>query len=189
MKKVSLIVFLSLMLLLATVPAAWAAPESAYRTVHVVKRGENLYRIATRYGTTVQAIARVNHIKNPNRIYVGERLIIPGKTAPAKARAHYVKRGQTLSGIAQRYGVTTKALMQANGIKNANRIYVGQRLVIPKRYVKAKVPYRGVWYTVRHGDTLSGIAWRTGVSPWRLASVNGLQNPNLIYAGQKLYIP
>ena len=68
--------FLTLILLLTLVlpPEAHAASK-----VHVVKRGENLSRIARRYGTTVKAIAKANGIKNPNRIYTGQRLRIPGK--------------------------------------------------------------------------------------------------------------
>jgi LysM repeat protein len=48
---------------------------------------------------------------------------------------------------------------------------------------------RGAYYTVHYGDTLSSIAWRHGVSMWSIATANNLYNVNLIYAGQRLYIP
>jgi LysM repeat protein len=168
--------------------AAWAAPVEASSLTHVVRPGENLYRIALRYGTTVRAIAAANHIYNPNRIYVGQRLIIPSGSAPIYGgrTIYVVRRGDTLSRIACRYGVSMWAIVRANGLRNPNYIYAGQRLVIPAG------PYYpgpgGVFYTVRRGDTLAGIAWRFGVNMWAIVRANGIANPNYIYAGQVLRI-
>src|SRR5437870_4802081 len=66
------------------VPAATAAstPTSGDATIHVVQRGENLFRIAIRYGTTVDAITSANGLGDPTQIQVGQRLLIPGGTAP-----------------------------------------------------------------------------------------------------------
>ncbi len=110
------------------------APTTPSSGVHVVQRGENLFRIALRYGLTTQALAAANGIANPNRIYVGQRLVIPGRgtTPPAPSGQTYtVRRGDTLSSIARRFGVSTWALAQANGICNPSLIYVGQVLRIP----------------------------------------------------------
>lgn len=106
-------------------------------TVHIVQPGENLFRIALRYGTTVQALAAANGIVNVNRVYVGQRLVIPGASSSSpvpsgpSGSVHVVQRGETLLRIALRYGTTVQALASANGIANPNRIYVGQRLMIP----------------------------------------------------------
>jgi LysM repeat protein len=127
---VAVLVLLSAQLGLAT-PSVWAAPPG-HPPVHIVRWGENLTWIAWRYGTTVHAIAAANHIANPNRIYPGQRLVIPRATGP----------------------------------------WTG-----------------GFWYTVRYGDTLSGLAWRYGRSVWSIANANGIGNPNWIYAGQRIYIP
>jgi lipoprotein-anchoring transpeptidase ErfK/SrfK len=59
----------------------WPQAAHAESKTHVVRRGENLFRIAQRYGTTVQAIASANGIRNPNLIYAGQRLRIPGKSS------------------------------------------------------------------------------------------------------------
>jgi len=104
---------------------------------------------------------------------------------------YVVQRGDTLSGIAQRYKTTVAAIVKANGIKNANLIYVGQRLAIPGATTAAappKVAAKTTVYVVRAGDTLSGIASRYKSSWQRLAAVNGIKNPNLIFIGQKLTI-
>lgn len=102
-------------------------PTVAYR----VQPGDTLSGIAARYGTTVAALAQLNGIANPNRIYVGQVIQIPlGSTHPVQPTYYVVKRGDTLSGIAYRFGTTYQKLMQLNGIRNPNLIYVGQRLRI-----------------------------------------------------------
>lgn len=115
---------------------ALAAPALAQGSViHVVQRGENLFRIALRYGVTVDALAAANGLRNANRIYVGQRLTIPTGSSPAPITPspgiHVVQRGENLFRIALRYGMTTHALAQANGIRNPSLIYVGQTLRVP----------------------------------------------------------
>lgn len=97
------------------------------------------------------------------------------------AETYKVKAGDTLSGIAQKFGTTTKALQNLNGISNANKIFVGQLL-----YVKGTAKTQT--YTVKAGDTLSGIAALYGTTTQALQNLNGINNPNLIYAGQKLIV-
>jgi putative chitinase len=103
--------------------------------VHVVQRGENLFRIALRYNTTVEAIAAANNIRNPQLIYVGQRLTIPrgGGTTPSPGggRTHVVRPGENLFRIALRYGTTAQAIAAANNLPNIHLIYVGQVLRIP----------------------------------------------------------
>jgi LysM repeat protein len=117
--------------------------------VHVVKPGEYLAAIAARYGTTVRAISRANGLRNPNRIYPGQRLVIPGALPEASAvvappppmpplpnpddrkTIYIVRPGDTLYAIAARFKTTPYAIGQANSLRNLNWIYVGQRLIIP----------------------------------------------------------
>ncbi|MDP9467197.1 MAG: LysM peptidoglycan-binding domain-containing protein, partial [Chloroflexota bacterium] len=123
-----------------------STPESAPAEpiVHVVRSGEHLTRIDGRYATTIAAIAEANGIVNPSYLRVGQRLTIPGSgtqaaaglpsAAPAATPApslHVVAWGETLTGIALRYGTTVAALAGANGIADPSYLRVGQRLSIP----------------------------------------------------------
>ena len=143
LSRIVIVVIIAIMVfsVLAPAPAA-AAPNDAAGKVHVVKRGETLAKIAARHGVTVGAVVSANNIRNANVIYVGQRLWIPKKgrggggaatQKVASKGAYVVKRGDTLSAIASRFGVGLAALKKANGIRNANHIYVGQRLAIPGR--------------------------------------------------------
>ena len=114
----------------------------------------------------------------------------PVAAAPAYAPTwHTVRWGETLFSIGRLYNVSPWAIAQANGVVNPNRIYAGQRLHIP-----AGPPYPGPgpcgsYYTVQRGDTLFRIGHTYGISPWRIAEVNGIYNMNYIWVGQRLFIP
>ncbi|NWG16703.1 MAG: LysM peptidoglycan-binding domain-containing protein [Chloroflexi bacterium] len=97
---------------------------------HVVQPGETLQIIAARYGTTWYALAAANNITDPNRIYVGQVLVIPSGPPP-QPRYYTVQQGDRIYEIARRYGVSPLAIIAANNLGNANLIYPGQRLVIP----------------------------------------------------------
>jgi len=121
-----------------TIPGASAGSTTSAGGVHVVGYGESLTSIALRYGTTVWAIASANGLSNPNFVYSGQRLKIPGASTTststpttATSDTHIVQAGQTLASIGTRYGVTAGAIASANGIVNSNLIYVGQKLTIP----------------------------------------------------------
>ena len=101
-----------------------------------------------------------------------------------------VVKGDTLSGIATKYGTTYQKLAAYNGIANPNLIYVGQQIKIPG-IAGASIPNTPaeIVYTVVKGDTLSAIAAKYGTTWQKLADYNDIANPNLIYAGQKIRIP
>ncbi|MCO6452449.1 MAG: LysM peptidoglycan-binding domain-containing protein [Caldilineales bacterium] len=174
---------------IAMASSASSAADSYYSGYYyVVKKGDTLSGIAAKTGTTVAGLKKVNGIKNVNKIYVGQILLIPRHYAPsAQCRAyHTVKSGQTLSWIARYYGTTVEALQAANGIKNPNYIAAGRTLCIP-RYGGGGMVGSG-YHWVQPGQTLSGIAYYYGTTVSCLMHLNGISNPNKIYAGQVLKI-
>lgn len=105
---------------------------------------------------------------------------------------HTVKKGDTLSGIGSKYGVAWKDIAKLNNIAGPKYIiYTGQVLKIPVKGSGSSQPSTPVYktYTVKSGDTLSGIASKFGTTYQKIAELNGISNPNLIYPGQVLKIP
>ena len=102
---------------------------------------------------------------------------------------HVVRQGETLFSIARRYGTSVEAICAANGIADPARIYTGQRLVIPAHRASAAPAVAGTTHVVRVGENLYRIALRYGTTVAALARLNGIRNPNRVFAGQRLIIP
>lgn len=120
-----------------------------------------------------------------------ERELRTAQASDPAPRTHRVRRGETLSGIAARYGTSPSRLASLNGLSKKNLIRIGQVLKLPGG---ASAPEDGGGsrksgggtYVVRRGDNLAIIAKRTGVPQRRLMAINSIENPNRIYPGQKL---
>lgn len=147
---------------------------------HVVRPGENLSRIAAAYDTTVEALIELNQLSNPDRIRVGQRLIVREEPLDADFWVHVVSPGETLSEIAARYRVKTDDLAAWNGIANPNRIVPGQELIVLAQPVQ---------HRVERGENITTIARKYGVTPASIVVLNRLEDPNLIRVGQLLTIP
>ncbi len=139
------------------------------------------------------------------------RLRPPGGDASEPAvlgDSYVVQRGDTLSKIGRKYGVSTAALVRANGLRSANKIGIGQRLSIPGGSVAAaSAPSRRPstqavipavspkaapavsTHEVQKGETLYSIARRHGISVRELQANNGISDPRMIWGGQILRIP
>jgi LysM repeat protein len=116
------------------VPAAVTTPASG-ATFHDVKAGDTISRVAAKYAISQTQLIAANGLTG-GRIYLGQRLqLVPAAAAPAPAApggtTHTVAAGQTLSSIAQSYGITIKAIQDANGITDPNRVVIGTTLAIP----------------------------------------------------------
>jgi LysM repeat protein len=155
--------------------------------IYVVQPGDTLYSIAARFNTTVDAIARLNQISDPNRIYPGMLLQIPLSCPPTEGFTHIVQQGETLATIAAQYSVTVYDLVCYNEIVPTYLIFPGQSLFVPGQ--PPSPPAGGQIYIVREGDTLNAIAQRFGVSVASLIELNNIPRPDLIFPGQRLIIP
>ena len=183
------------------VPSAIAAAPAAGAS-YTVRAGDTLGGIASRAGTSIAAIVSLNGIRNANLVRVGQVLKLPapasgGTTAPSGppvtapvggATSHVVVAGDTISGIAARYGISQAQLVAANGL-TGGRVYVGQRLSLVPSTNNRPPTGATTTYTVVAGDTLSGIAQKMGTTVRAIQSANSLTNPNQVVVGMRLTIP
>ena len=160
--------------------------------VYTVKKGDTLFDIAKRCGTTVNMIARYNGIADPAVIYEGQILRIPVSELPCAGdkgvygyKEYTVKKGDTLAGLAVQYDTSVERLADLNGISDPDMIYEGQTLLIPK----GRKDCADREYAVKKGDTLSGIAEAFGTDSEKLAAENIISDPDIISAGQGLAVP
>lgn len=200
---------------------------------HIVSSGDTVSRIAAAYDSTIEAIITANDLNASALIFVGQTLIVPVRTAATTATTtptvavavvvtatqpatvtdntngtYVVQPGDTLNRIATRFNTTIGALVQVNGIANANRILSGQVLNIPGTGGTATVTTQPTatlpssiiptptvvtqpaqTYTVQAGDTLFRLALNFGVNIGALAEANNITNYNRIDIGQVLQIP
>ena len=111
-------------------PVASPAPTAGEGVSHVVQPGENLFRIALRYGTTVDAIVAANHLSDGDSVRAGQELLIPAG-GTGDTNTYVVQAGDTLYSIARRTGTTAEALASLNGFGPSDPIAVGQTLRVP----------------------------------------------------------
>lgn len=99
---------------------------------YVVKKGDTLHGIAAQYGVTTMDLINANNLPNPNLIYPGNNIDVPSANG-GQDISITVKAGDTISGLATHYGVSTSTIVNlaANQISNPNLILIGQTLVIP----------------------------------------------------------
>ena len=186
------------------IPGEEGEPE----VIHVVTRGETLGKIASKYGSSVAALAERNGITNPNLIRIGQNILVSGAGSPgtsgtssggdgsgsasspdSQESSHVVRRGETVESIAAGHGKSVNQIIRANGIVNRG-IYSGYTLLLEGSGYLAEGGGAGeTSYTVKIGDRLGDIASAHGTSISQLSNANGISNPNLIRVGQVLVVP
>ncbi len=188
-----------------TSPSGSSASSSSY----VVKSGDTLGDLAHRFGTTSKAIAAANGISNPNLIVVGRKLNMPGggtapsggsSAAPASSSGngrqlpgqyHSVRSGDTIAGIARKYGISQADFVRWNGLVDG-RLYATTRMMLfdPGPLPGASSSSAGPQnHVVANGETLSEIAGRYGSTSTAIMAASGIADANRIYVGQKLTVP
>jgi LysM repeat protein len=105
------------------------------QVIHTVQSGEGLFEIADIYGVSPNDIALANNMNDTNLLRVGQQLIIPGVSpldaAVSRGSVHVVQTGESLLGIAIRYGVTVDEILAANSLGDPDSLFEGQELIIP----------------------------------------------------------
>lgn len=185
--------------------AAVAAAPAKYTVVP----GDSVSSIAGRYGLSTASVLALNGLSWKSLIFPGQVLKLSASTASAAPAAaavappagtggrYTVVRGDTISSIATRFGVTTQAVLAANRLGWSSIIYPGQTIAIPAggRAAASTAPAPsaessgGTSYTIVAGDTLSAIAARFGTTTAAIMAANGMGSSTIIYSGRTLVIP
>jgi len=186
------------------------APSCPGGFLHQIRSGDTLYALASRFGTTVDAILRANPGTDPASLRVGQLLCIPTAMVPSVPAVpppgrppgpacpsgflYQIRSGDTFYAIARTHGTTVDALRRANPRVNPNSLRVGQLICIPTGLAPSvpsqpACPAGATPYIIRRGDTFYGIARRFRVSLSALTSANPGVNPGRLQIGQLVCIP
>jgi len=194
---------------------ATAAAPASYR----VAAGDTVSSIAGRYGLSTASVLALNGLGWKSTIFPGQTLKLvagataaapiaaaPAAPAPASSGRYTIVKGDTISRIASRLGVSTQSILSANGLSATSIIYPGQTLTVsggsaapapsapvasaPVKSPAAPAPVASAGsYVIQSGDTISRIASKFGVSTQAILSANSLSISSVIYAGRTLVIP
>ncbi|MFN8491920.1 MAG: LysM peptidoglycan-binding domain-containing protein [Caldilineaceae bacterium] len=165
--------------------AALAAPlqgaeRGNCRVWHPVQYGQTLQAIANDYGVSVWAVLQANRIDNPNRIYAGQNLCIPGWMMPEMGAMHDMGDMHDMDGMGDGHAMHDRPDMGPGDMHD--RPDMDNRPSQP-------MDDGGACYIVRPGDTLARIAWRYGVDVPYMMRLNGLADPNHLEVGMRLKVP
>ncbi len=166
---------------------------------YTVRAGDNLTLIASRSGTTVEAIRKSSGIKG-SLIYPGQKIKVPytppnykfSSSSTGKTTTHTVRRGETLGSIASKNRVSLQRILSANNmsLSDANNISVGQKIKIPSGS-QSSTSSRTKTHKVRSGETIDSIARKNGLNYKQILSANNmsLSDAKRLRVGQTLKIP
>lgn len=212
----------------ATVPSSFRPAQVSAPAEYTIARGDTISGIAGKFGLDTYAVLKLNGLQANTVIYPGQKIKLdgsaapaapapapaaPAPSAPAGGGVYTVKSGDTLSAIAARHGVKLSEVLGWNGLNMRSIIRPGQQIKIgggsaapapsaPAAPAPAPAPAPSApapaaptvsapagSYTIKSGDTLSGIAARNGVKLADILSANRLTMSSIIYPGQKLALP
>lgn len=202
------------------VPVEIATPDADGNIYHVVKAGQSFWSIAVAYKITIKDIETWNNLSKDSKLQLGQKLLIPGPNTKGYATptpvgmfltstpeadgkiVHTIQVYQTLSKIAEAYGVSVDTLLALNGIQADSTLQIGQKLIIhPSNITPSPTPRPltpiekltpeadGKYYhTIKSGESLSWVADLYKVQLTELMTWNKLNNSSILQPGQKLLL-
>ena len=156
--------------------------DSPTENTYIVKRGDTLFSIATRFNTTVDDLKKINNLTS-NTLQIGQ--ILKLKEENTQPNIYTVQKGDSLYSIARRYNTTVNRLKEINNL-TSNLLQVGEQLLIEDNTQNQEQPSNT--YTIKKGDSLYSIAKLYNTDVNTLKEINNLQN-DILTIGQVLLLP
>ena len=147
---------------------------------YIVSAGDNLGKIANKYKTSVDELARLNNISDPNKININQELVVPEISQDSTLNRYTIKSGDTLGKLATKYNTSVTQLAKLNNIQDVNKINVNQELILPDSYREEKPLKDEAWYSVddiqKNNDKVNQLTDENIIINSQL-----LNNPNQAY--------
>ena len=179
---------LSILLMIQVIPASAQTPTPAPGPIYIVQEDDNsLWEIASRFNVSLADIVAINNITNPDIIFPGDKLVIPGlEGLTGTLVTTAVPFGETLQSLSRQYGVDPAILRKLNHIISPSELYAGYELVILQQDDQPAWTART---SLDKGETLLELAVKADSDPWTIAQINGITSPATVLPGDTIYLP
>ncbi len=153
---------------------------------YIVQTGDTLYSIAIRFGISLTALTDANNITDPNQLFPGQELIIPGlEGVSGLLTTETLGFGDSMAGMATRTGIAYDTLVKINRITSPAEVYAGMNIILPQVEGESTLQQQ---ISIRTSQTFLETAILQNSSPWSIALLNNLPNPARVIPGDRLFI-
>ncbi len=171
-------------------------------SIHIVRNGETLVKIAKLYGVNKNDLINLNNLRDSNYIFVGQKINVPNKIDSSSITnkvIYKVQPGDTLGKIALMHKVSQSALTSTNNLNDSNYIYPGQVINIPTNNKEKNKPSKKAliedssvlsssFHMLKSGESLNQISAKYNIPLKDLIAINQIENPNNVNAGRKIFL-
>jgi murein DD-endopeptidase MepM/ murein hydrolase activator NlpD len=177
---------LVIVILVSFVQTGYAQAPDGDEARYIVQSGDTLYSIAIRFGISLTALTEENGIVDPNQLYPGQELIIPGlEGVNGLLTTDTLVFGDSLAGMATRTRIPYETLVRINRITSPAEVYAGMNIILPQM---AEGTTLNQQVSIRNSQTLLETAILQDSSPWSIALLNNQPNPTRILPGDRLFL-
>jgi murein DD-endopeptidase MepM/ murein hydrolase activator NlpD len=184
--KSSKLIILVLVISMCVLNPVFAQTTGGDEARYIVQSGDTLYSIAIRFGISLTALTETNNITDPNQLYPGQELIIPGlEGVNGLLTTETLEFGDSLAGMATRTNTAYDTLVRINRITSPAEVYAGMNIILPQLEGESPLQQQ---ISIRTNQTFLETAILQNSSPWSIALLNNLPDPNTVIPGDRLFI-
>jgi murein DD-endopeptidase MepM/ murein hydrolase activator NlpD len=180
------IILLMLVISMCLINPVFAQTTAGDEARYIVQSGDTLYSIAVRFGISLLSLTDANNITDPNQLYPGQELIIPGlEGVSGLLSTEALGFGDSLAGMATRTNTDYATLVKINRITSPAEVYAGMNIILPQMEGESPLQKQ---ISIRSNQTFLETAILQDSSPWSIAMLNHITEPGKIIPGDRLFI-